>query len=121
MNKKWVLGAVAGAFVILGFTIIMLVSLSSFLAEVISAPVVTILSLIALFLAPIAGGFLAGMIGKSEPRRAGLFAGLSASLVILAAWLVISGVTYQTFVSGLIIGFMWVFLARMAAGFVKKR
>lgn len=121
MNKKWVLGAVIGAFTILGFSIIMLVSLTSFLAKVVSAPAVTILSLITLLLAPIAGGFLAGLIGKSDPRRAGLFAGLSASLVILAAWLVISGVTYQTFVSGLIIGFMWVFIARTAAGFVKKR
>ena len=76
-------------------------------------------SLIAVLLGPVAGGFLAGWIGRPKPRQAGLIAGTIASLLVLAAWLVITGVSLQTFISGGVVVFVWVVLARLASGFAQ--
>lgn len=69
-----------------------------------------------MLLSPIAGGFIAGLIGKYNPRRAGLIAGFVGSMVLFMLWLVFSGVTWQAMISGLVVLFVWVFLARIGAG-----
>ena len=78
-----------------------------------------VISVITILITPIAGGFTAALIGKSNPHRAGSIAGLGASLVILIAWLTIMGISGSTLLSGLVIGFIWVVLARITSGLVK--
>lgn len=68
-------------------------------------------------MAPIAGGFVAGLIGRTNPPQAGLLAGLGGAFVILFSWLGIAGLSLETTLSGLVIGLLWVFLSRLGAGF----
>ena len=79
------------------------------------------ISVITILLAPVAGGFLAGLIGRSNPQKAALFAGLSASFLIFIAWLVLTGFEGSTLLSGLVIVFIWTVLARLASGFVRPK
>ena len=119
MNKNVILGGIVGAVVILFFTIGILWGFGSFSDQWGSSPANMVTSVITILITPIAGGFAAALIGKSKPHRAGSIAGLGASLVILIAWLTIMGISGSTLLSGLVIGFIWVVLARIASGLVK--
>ncbi len=119
MNKRVFVGGVVGAVVILVFTIGILWGFGSFSDQWGSSPANMVISVITILVTPIAGGFTAALISKSQPHKAGIIAGLGASLVIFIAWLILMGINGSTLLSGLVIGFIWVGLARIASGFVK--
>ncbi len=121
MIQKTILGAAVGAVTTLLLTFGIIFGLTSFSGSLTSSTVNTVISTMTILLAPVAGGFLAGLIGRSNPKKAGLFAGLSASLVILAAWLILTGFNSSTLVSGVVIIFIWVILARLASSFVRPK
>ena len=119
MEKKVIFGGIAGAAVIIVFTLALTLVFDSFLTELISSTSNVLISLLVVLLAPIAGGFLAGLVGKSNPLQAGLLAGLIAGVFMFIAWLVIVGFSLETVLSGLVILFVWVVLARVASGFAR--
>ncbi len=121
MDKKVILGGVGGGLVILAFALSILLIVNSFFPGMVANGDNLLVGMIPLLLAPIAGGFLAGLIGRPNPRQAGLIAGLLASLVIFIGWLVIVGLSVETILSGLVIIFLWVILARLFAGFSQPR
>ena len=121
MEKKVILGGVLGAAAMLLFTISLLFVVSEFSTGSVLTGGATVVGIIAVLLSAVAGGFLAGLIGHSNPRRAGLIAGLGAGVVLSAAWLVISGMTFQSIISGTAIIFTWGIIARVAGGFARQR
>jgi hypothetical protein len=121
MDKKVILGGVVGAIVILAFAFSILLIINSFFPGLISGANNLLIGLIPFLLAPVAGGFLAGLIGRQDPLKSGLMAGVIASLIVFIAWLVIAGLSLETILSGLVIVFVWVVLARIAAGFAQPR
>jgi hypothetical protein len=117
MMKKAVVGGLIGAVSILLFTLALFLVFSElFQITLLESTSGILISAGIILLAPFAGGFLAGLIGQEDPRRAGLIAGLVASLVVFAAWLVITVLAIETILSGLVIVFVWIVLARLAAG-----
>jgi len=121
LDKKGVLGAVLGAAITLIFSLGSLLALNNLSLEP-TAPFSNIpLGLIVTIMAPIAGGFSAGLVYHENPRQAGLFAGIGASLVVFSAWLVISGFSWAGVLGGLVIGFVWIFLSRIGGGFSSRR
>lgn len=121
MDKKIFLGAFVGALVTLIMTFGIIFGLTTFSGSLASSTANTVISTITVLMAPVAGGFLAGLIGRSNPKKAGLFAGLSASLVIMVAWLILTDINSSTLLSGVVIIFIWVILARMASSFVRPQ
>jgi len=121
MDKNIVLGGLAGGFIMLIFTLGPLLLLTSVSSGSISGLSNGILGLLPILLAPVGGGFLAGLIGRSDPHLAGSIAGIIASVFMIIAWLVIVGFSLQTLIAGAVIAFMWIVLARLAAGFAKPR
>jgi hypothetical protein len=121
LDKKIILGGAVGALTILLLTFVIFFGLISFSDGVTASPTNTVISVITILLAPIAGGLLAGLIGRSNPQKAALIAGLSASIIIFVAWLVLTGFAGSTFLSGLVIVFIWTVLARMTSGFVHPK
>jgi len=115
INKLVLLGGLSGAFLILFFTIGSFSLFNQFSDLSISNLVIA--SVLLLF-APLAGGFVAGKIGKTNPRKAGLIAGSGAGLVVWITWLIVAGVSFQNLLSGMVILVIWVFLARLASGFI---
>jgi hypothetical protein len=116
MDKKILIGSILGALVIFGISFGLLMLFSQSLAAANLA-----VNLIIFLLAPVAGGFLAGLVGRPNPRQAGTLAGSMASLMILATFLFIFSLSLQTLLTGLVVAFVWVLLARMSAGFSKTR
>jgi hypothetical protein len=121
MNKKVGLGGVAGALVMMMFSFGSLVVINGFSLDQIALPSNALLSLIIMLMAPIAGGFIAGLIAQENLQQAGLFAGLIAGLTVLLAWLAMMGILWDTLLSGLVVMFVWIFLSRLGAGFSKGR
>ena len=117
MKKKVIFGGMVGACVMIAFSLTLLMMTSDFSNGLVSSVGNAIIGVISILLAPFAGGFLAGLIARSDPRKAGLIAGAVAGVSIFAAWLIISGLTFSTIASGLAIIFTWAVLARVAGGF----
>ena len=117
MDKRVIWGGVAGGGVTLIFALGILLIFNRFSLVFVTSTDNMLINLAAILLAPIAGGFLAGIIAVEKPRLAGLIAGLGASLFVFILWLVISGLVMESALSGLVISFVWVFLARIGAGF----
>jgi hypothetical protein len=115
LHKKTVLGGVVGGLVMLVFALGILLLSGASLGAV-SLAKNLLLSMISLLISPIAGGFLAGLIGKTQAHHAGLISGLIAGLVVFVAWLVIAGFSWQSLISGLVLVLVWVFLSRLGAG-----
>lgn len=78
-------------------------------------------NLVMMLLSPTAGGFVAGLISKANPKCAGLLAGLGGGMALFTFWLVFSGVSKETVISGLVVVFVWMFLAWIGAGFNASR
>ncbi|MDY6872441.1 MAG: hypothetical protein SVR81_00525 [Chloroflexota bacterium] len=121
MDKKVVLSGLLGGLTILAVGVIILFAFNGFAPGLLANTSNVFLGLIPLVVAPIAGGFLAGLIARHNPKRAGLFAGLLAALVLLIGWLIVVGLTLDTFVGGFAVGLVWVILARIFAGFAAAR
>jgi hypothetical protein len=96
-----------------------LLVINGFSLDQITSPSNAFLSLILMLMAPVAGGFLAGLIAQENSRQAGLLAGLMAGLVMLLAWLVMVGILWETLLSGLVLNFVWILLSRLGAGFAQ--
>lgn len=120
MDKKVFIGGIVGGAVTLVFAFTLLLVLNGFFMDFAAISNNAVVGIITILLTPVAGGFLAGLIGRQDPRKAGLIAGLTASLFIFAAWLVVSGLSFQTILTGLAIVFVWVMLSRLSGGFNKK-
>lgn len=120
MDKKVIIGGMVGAAVIFVFSFGMLLLLSQWLTNLATSTTNLLVSLIIFLLAPVGGGFLAGMIGKPNPRRAGLVAGANAGVLVLIGFLMVFGFSLQTLLIGLVVVFVWVVLARISAGFYRK-
>ncbi len=118
MKQKPLLGGVIGALVTLAFAFALFLILNDLFS---SAFLETfwgiVLSGLSILLAPFAGGFLAGLLSQPAPQKAGLITGLTAGLVVFIAWLVMTGLSIETILSGLAIVFVWVLMARFASGF----
>jgi hypothetical protein len=121
MDKKVILGGGIGALVILVFALGLLLFLEGIPLDVFSLGENRVVSLIIILLAPIAGGFLAGLVSKSKPRQAGLIAGLTAGFFLLVTWIVMTDFSFETLMSGMVIVFVWVVLARLASTFAHPR
>lgn len=119
MNKKVFIGGMVGGAVTLVFAFTLLFVLNGLFMDLVSLSNNVVVGFITLVLAPVSGGFLAGLIGRHDPRKAGLIAGLTASLFVFAAWLLVSGLSFQTILTGLAIIFVWVMLSRVGGGFNK--
>jgi hypothetical protein len=117
MEKKVILGGVLGGLTILAVGVVVLLAFNGFAPGLLANTSNVLIGLIPLVVAPIAGGFLAGLIARNDPKRAGLIAGLLAALVLLIGWLIVVGLTLDTIVGGLAVGLVWVILARIFAGF----
>lgn len=85
MDKKVIIGGGIGALVTLVFALGILLFLEGVLTDLLALVGNTVISLTTILLAPIAGGFLAGLISPSKPRQAGLIAGLAAGIFIFIA------------------------------------
>jgi len=120
VDRKVFVGGIVGGAITLLFAFSLLLVLTGFFMDIAAVSSNVVVGFITILLAPVAGGFLAGMIGREDPRKAGLIAGLTASLFIFSAWLLVSGLSFQTFLSGLAIVFVWVMLSRLSAGFNKS-
>jgi hypothetical protein len=120
LNKRVIVGGIVGAVVILVFSVGILWGFGSFSGQWGSSTANMVISAFTILITPIAGGFTAALIGKSQPHKAGLIAGLGASLVIFIALLIMMGISGSTLLSGLVIGFIWVAMARIASGWVNR-
>jgi hypothetical protein len=120
-GRTMILGAVVGALTILILTFGIIFGMMTFSGSLLTSRASMVIGTITVLLAPVAGGFIAGLVGGSNPKKAGLFAGLGASLVILIAWLALSGFKRSTMLSGVVIIFIWVVLARLASSFVRPQ
>ncbi len=121
VDRKVIWGGIGGGAAILAVGVVVLFAFNGFAPGLLASTGNVLIGLVPLVLAPIAGGFLAGLIAKPDPKRAGLIAGLLAALVLLAGWLVVVGLTLDAVVGGLVVGFIWVILARVFAGFAVPR
>jgi hypothetical protein len=119
MNRNVVFGGVIGGILIVAFSIGLLLIFNEISVDFLSSISNVLISGIIILLAPIAGGFVAGKMGVSNPRQAGSIAGLSASLILAVSWLIFSGFNLQNLLTGLVLGFMWIVLARLASGFAR--
>ena len=120
MDRKVVLGGILGAVFIFVISLGLLLLFNQLLLDLAASITNLVVSLIIFLLAPLAGGFFGGIIGRPDPRRAGLIAGTLAGVMLLAAFVVVFGFSLQTLLTGLIVLFVWVVLARISAGFSKR-
>lgn len=120
-SNRAVLGGVLGALITLLFSLGSMLLLYDFSLDFLLTIRNLPLGLIVLLLAPIAGGFSAGLIGHDLAHQAGLIAGIGASLVFVIAWLLFSWGSWEEVLSGLVIGFVWVFLTHLGSGFAQNK
>lgn len=121
MTKKVILGGFVGAGVILATAFAILLVLNSIFPGVVTDTPNMFISLIPFLLAPAAGGFLAGLVGQANPLRAGLIAGVVASAIVFIAWLALVGFSLRTLLSGLVVVFVWIVLARAFSSFAQLK
>jgi hypothetical protein len=119
-DKRVIIGGLVGGIAILVFAFSILTVINSIFPAMAGGDNMWI-ELIPVVLAPVAGGFLSGLIGKNNPSRAGLIAGVLASLVIFVGWVIYAGLQFNTILRGIVIAFLWVILARVMAGFAQPR
>jgi hypothetical protein len=120
MDKKVLIGGVVGGVVIFVFSFGLLLFFGEFLIELKPSTTNLVVSLVIFLIAPVGGGFLAGRLCKPKPRMAGLIAGTLAGMMILAAFLLVFGFSFQTLLTGSVIVFVWVILGRISAGLSRK-
>ena len=114
------LGGIVGGVVILAFAFAILLIVNSFFPALAASSNLWI-GMVPMLLAPVAGGFLAGLIGKENPMQAGLIAGLLAGTLVFIGWVAYVGIHLESILSGLVIVFLWVILARVMARFAQPQ
>ena len=120
LDKQVILGWAVGSLAMLTFSLGSLF-LSGYPEDSIISQEYVLFNLVIIIMSPFAGGFIAGLIGRSNPRRAGILSGVVGSMVLFILWLVFAGITWQGILSGLVLVFVWVFFARLGGGFASPR
>lgn len=118
--RKMILGGLAGGLVILVFALSIIFLMNS-LSPGFKAGEVGLIGLAPALLAPMAGGFLAGLLAKEKAHQAGWIAGGLAGLVILVVWVVLMGFSVQAILRGMVLCLVIAMVARAFAGFAKPK
>lgn len=120
MRKIIISGAVGGIIILLfAFSIVYL--MSDMFPELLSGGANSLSGLLPVLIAPMAGGFLAGLLAKEKANQAGWIAGGLAGIVILIGWIFLMGFSFQTALRGLVLGVVIAFIARVFSGFAQPR
>ena len=118
--RKMILGGLVGGLVILVFAL-SIVFLMNSVSPGFSAGEVGLIGLAPALLAPMAGGFLAGLLAKEKAQHAGWIAGGLAGIVILVIWVVLMGYSLQAILRGIVLSLVIAMVARAFAGFAKPK
>lgn len=118
--QKSILGGIVGGLVILVFALSIVFLMNSLYPEF-SADEVGLIGLAPALLAPMAGGFLAGLLAKEVAHQAGWIAGGLAGIVILITWVFLMGFSVQAILRGIVLCLVIAMVARAFAGFAKSK
>lgn len=121
MKSKVVLGGIVGGVVILLFAFFMVFVVNSYFPGLYAGKTSWLVGLVPVLLAPMGGGFLAGIIARQETRKAGTIAGALAGVLILIAWVVVMRGGFGMVLRGVVLGLIVLALARAFAGFAQPR
>lgn len=121
MERRVLLGGLAGGVVTLLFAASIVFLLDSYLPGLYASDGSWILGLLPALLAPMAGGFLAGVIAQQNVRQAGAIAGGLAGGVILVGWLIVMGVSLTMVLRGAVVALVVFVFARTFSGFARTR
>lgn len=116
-----IISGVVGGVATLVFALALIYLMSSFFPNDFSLGADSSLTLLPAFLAPIAGGFLAGLLAKDQAKQAGWIAGVLAGVVMLISWIWLMGFGYQVVLRGVVVFLLVAGLTRAFAGFSQKR
>ena len=120
--RKGVLGGVIGAVVTLLFLYSYFYLWNVYFSDISSFLILGCsISWTLQFMAPMAGGFLAGLIAKEDAKLAGWLAGSLAGLVMIIALAIPNGYTLETFVGTLVEMVVLVVISRVFAGFAMPK
>jgi len=119
--RKAIIGGMIGGFIILAFAFSIVYLMSDLFPEFIVGGATSLINLAPALIAPIAGGFLAGLLAKENAKLAGWIAGGLAGAVVLVGWVILMGFFFQVFLRGLILGIVIAFVARVFSGFARPR
>ncbi len=121
MKRRVILGGLTGGMVTLLFVFSIAFLFNSFLPGIYTSGENWILGLLPLLLAPMAGGFLAGVIARQDLRKAGTIAGGLAGIVILVGWLFLMSGSFTMVLRGAVIALIVFAFARTFSGFARGR
>jgi hypothetical protein len=121
MERRVLLGGLVGGLVTLLFAFSIVFLLNSYLPGFYASDGSWALGLLPLLLAPMAGGFLAGVIAKQNVRKAGSIAGGLAGIVILVGWLFLMGGSFAMALRGAVVALVIFAFARTFSGFARGR
>lgn len=115
-----ILSGIAGGLATLIFALALIYLMSSIFPGYLSLDTNSALRLLPAFLAPVAGGFLAGLLAKEKAKQAGWIAGSLAGIVMLSGWVWLMGFGFQVVLRGIVVFLVVTGLTRAFAGFAKK-
>jgi hypothetical protein len=119
--RKAIFSGVIGGFIILTFAFSIVYLMSDLFPGLVSEGTTSLINLAPALIAPIAGGFLAGLLAKENAELAGWIAGGLAGMVVLVGWVILMGFSISTFLRGLILGIVIAFVARVFSGLARPR
>ena len=119
--RKLILGGVAGGAVTLIFALSLVFVMNSLFPDQFSLSSAGLTGLAPVLLAPMAGGFLAGLLAKGQAKQAGWIAGGLAGAVILIGWIVLMGFSYQVTLRGVVLCLVISLVARLFSGFAQPK
>lgn len=119
--RKMILGGLVGGMVTLIFAISLVFVMNTLLSDQISIDASGWMSLVPVLLAPMAGGFLSGLLAKEQAKQAGWIAGGLAGAVIMIAWIVLMGFNYQMILRGVVLCLVIAVVTRVFSGFAQPK
>lgn len=119
--RKVIFSGVVGGIVILVFAFFIVFLMRDLYPGLFSADQTNLFGLAPALIAPMAGGFLAGLLAKEKAKQAGWVAGGLAGLAILVGWVLLMGFSVQTILSGLVLGIVIAIVSRVFSGFAEPQ
>ncbi|MBG0770737.1 MAG: hypothetical protein H0S82_03465 [Anaerolineaceae bacterium] len=119
--QKVILGGVVGGLVTLIFAISLVFVMNSLLPDQFSFGTTGLTGLVPVLLAPMAGGFLSGLLAKEQAKQAGWITGGLAGTVILIGWIALMGFNLQTTLRGVVLCMVVAIIARLFSGFAQPK
>jgi len=119
--RKVIISGVVGGIVILLFAFSIYFLIGDMFPELISGGTTSLSGLVPALIAPMAGGFLAGLLAKEKATQAGWIAGGLAGVLILTGWIMLMGFSFQMVLRGLVLGIVIAFVSRVFSGFAQPR